>query len=379
MYASVFDKGAGEGWSKKQVTKCPSGRRTFLGPFSYESTALSLDDLPEHARVQLSFDLLIIQTWDGDSDLDQPTATGPDLFDVTVDRGQRLVHASFAWPSADRNTQSFPGRFPYDHLPAATAATQTGTLGYTWPGQCGPMDWTYHIERSFAHSGRQLKIAFSGINLQGVNDESWGIDNVRVEVLQAAKARTLDKDAFAKLWTDLGSADPKAFVPAVDAMIDLGEPCAAAIRQRLARPAESANRDKRLDKLIANLDADDYMVREHAMRELRAVGTAAEPALPGADNTMSLEVRTRVDKLLLGLKRYEIDNEEGRRLRRTVEVLELVGGEQARSVLAGIAGRTGTLASWEAKGALQRLDGKADIPTKLDLPPGLAKSGPRPN
>ncbi len=63
VYASAFEKGAGDQWSKKQVTKCPSGRHTFLGPFAYEFTTLSLNNLPEHARMRLSFDLMIMLRW----------------------------------------------------------------------------------------------------------------------------------------------------------------------------------------------------------------------------------------------------------------------------------------------------------------------------
>ncbi len=77
----------------------------------------------------------------------------------------------------------------------------------------------------------------------------------------------------------------------------------------------------------------------------------------------------RIDKLLKGLKGD--DSDAARRLRRAVEVFELIGGQQARAALADIAARTGTPAAWEAKAAIERLDGMAEIPTKLDLPPRL--------
>jgi hypothetical protein len=382
VYASEFAKGAGDQWSKKQVTKCPSGKRTFLGPFACESTTLSLDDLPEHARVRLSFDLMIMLTWDGDLHLDQPNKDGPDLFDVTVDRGPRLVHASFVGrPNSETNTQSFPGRFPYDHLPAGTAAAEARSLGYVWTGYGdgnGPDDYVYHIERSFAHSGKRLKIAYSGINLEAVDNECWGLDKVQVEVLPAAKAGAWDEAGFGKLWADVASADPKTFVPAIDSLIDLGEPGVAAIRKRIAPPSRTAE-DIRIAKLIAQLDADAYMDREKATTVLRDLGVAAEPALREArENASSLEVRVRIDKLLDGLKRGSAESDGERRLRRLVEVLELAGGEQARAGLTDIAARTGSLAAWEAKAAILRFDGKAEIPNQLDLAPGLPKSNVAP-
>jgi hypothetical protein len=378
VYASAFEKGAGDPWSKRQVTKCPSGKHTFLGPFAYGSVTLSLDNLPEHARVRLSFDLMIIMTWDGDANLDNPDAIGPDLFNVTVDRGPRLVHASFvARPSSETQTQSFPGRFPYDHLPAGTGAAESRSLGYRWwgPGGTGlPDDYVYHIERSFAHSGKSLKIAFSGINLQAANDECWGLENVRVEVLPAQETAPLAEAAFGKRWTELGSADPKLFVPAIDALIDWGEPVVTAIRRRLALSATGAAPNlQRINQLIAQLDANAFVDREEATAALRDLGAVAGPALYAAQkNTTSLEALRRINGLLKDLRRAEVENEAGRRLRRAVEILERIGSPKARAGLSDIAGRSG-LAAWEAEAAIQRLDGKAAIPTTLDLPPGLPK------
>ncbi len=180
------------------------------------------------------------------------------------------------------------------------------------------------------------------------------------------------------MWTDLGSADPKAFVPAIDALIDLGEPGVTAIRRRLMPPAPVPVPNQRIVALIAQLDANAYMEREQATETLRDLGAAAEPALRAArKTTISLEVRVRIDKLLHGLN-GTVEDEAGRRLRRTVEVLELIGGVQARASLSEIVRRTDTLAAWEASGAIQRLDGKTEIPTKLDLPPGLPKTTPVP-
>jgi hypothetical protein len=205
-----------------------------------------------------------------------------------------------------------------------------------------------------------------------VNDESWGLGNVCVEVLLAQETAPLDEAAFGKLWTQLGSADPKLFVPAIDTMIDSGESGVTAIRRRLALSAKAPDQ-KRIDQLIAQLDANSFIDREKATAALRDLGAVAGPALYAArKNASSTEALRRINSLLNGLRRYEIESEAGRRLRRLVETLELIGGQKARAGLSDIAGRSG-LAAWEADAAIQRLDGKAEIPTKLDLPPGLPK------
>ena len=152
----------------------------------------------------------------------------------------------------------------------------------------------------------------------------------------------------------------------------MDEPGVVAIRKRLAPPSGDTAQDKRVARLIALLDADAYMEREKAMAALRDIGAAAEPGARTArprENTSSLEVRVRIDKLLDGLHRTAAEDEAGRRMRRLVEVLELVGGQEARTVLADVASaRRPRRRHEEAKAAIQRLDGKAEIPTKLDLP-----------
>ena len=50
-------------------------------------------------------------------------------------------------------------------------------MGYTFYG-----DATYHLEYTFSHTGASLQAAFTGVNLQGISDESWGLDNVLVQL-----------------------------------------------------------------------------------------------------------------------------------------------------------------------------------------------------
>jgi hypothetical protein len=42
----------------------------------------------------------------------------------------------------------------------------------------------YRLDLVFDHTGPDLVIEFTGLGLQGIEDESWGIDNIRVEALQ---------------------------------------------------------------------------------------------------------------------------------------------------------------------------------------------------
>ncbi len=41
---------------------------------------------------------------------------------------------------------------------------------------------TYHLNYTVPHTDSSVVIQFKGSGLQGITDESWGLDNVRVEV-----------------------------------------------------------------------------------------------------------------------------------------------------------------------------------------------------
>ncbi|MEZ4639022.1 MAG: hypothetical protein R2856_29350 [Caldilineaceae bacterium] len=76
--------------------------------------------------------------------------------------------------------QSYPAAFGTADNPAQTGSTAVNSLGYTY--QNIPMDSTYRIVQSFAHSGSSLELSFEALGLQIPEDESWGIDNVTVTI-----------------------------------------------------------------------------------------------------------------------------------------------------------------------------------------------------
>jgi hypothetical protein len=111
-----------------------------------------------------------------------------------------------------------------------------------------------------------------------------------------------------------------------------------------------------LNRLIADLDADDFTVREKASEELAGLGRLAEPALKEAlRGQPSPEVARRVRQLLKGLEGKGTPPEKVRTLR-ALEALERMGTPLAREVLRTLAGDGAdpSLAQ-EAKASLQRL------------------------
>ena len=97
-----------------------------------------------------------------------------------------------------------------------------------------------------------------------------------------------------------------------------------------ARPAAD---DRQVARLIADLDDDDFAVREKATAGLAKLGTAAEPALRQAlKDRPPAESRRRLEALVSALEGATFTPEH-RRLLRAVEVLEHIGTPEAQRVL----------------------------------------------
>jgi hypothetical protein len=157
-------------------------------PDNRTDVTLRLMDLPPHAFVTVSFDLFVIGSWDG-NDV-HPQYGGPDLFELAILDGPSLVTTTFALCDPARHTQAYPDDYPATH-PAATGAVAVNSLWVdTFDCGVGLRDAVYHVERTFAHDASSLALRFSGVGLQWWWDESWGLDNVEVEVVGPGETPT---------------------------------------------------------------------------------------------------------------------------------------------------------------------------------------------
>jgi hypothetical protein len=141
-------------WSNPATDITPEGGRRFLGQFGSDTVELTLTDLPPHTSVTVSFDLYIIQSWDG-NDFDGD----PDIWDMSVADGPTLLHTTFDnQPEDPEHRQAYPDAFPGGDHPAQTGAAEINTLGYTFFG-----DSVYQLSFTFSHSSSSLILDFSGI------------------------------------------------------------------------------------------------------------------------------------------------------------------------------------------------------------------------
>jgi RNA polymerase sigma factor (sigma-70 family) len=161
-----------------------------------------------------------------------------------------------------------------------------------------------------------------------------------------------------KQWADLAGADGRKVYAAVRLLrADPGR-SVPFLQERLA-PRDTGPDPRRVKRLIAELDSDEFKKREAAVKELEELGMAVESALHDALMARpSLEVVHRLERLL---KRLEEQSRtltaEQQRDVRAVRVLEQVGTVKAKKVLEGLSKRgAGWWVEREARQAVKRME-----------------------
>ena len=137
-------------------------------------TTLTLTNLPEHTIVKLDFLLAVVDSWDGSRD------ANPDRFHVSID-GQ----PTFAYCLQNYNghgTQNWPG------WQSVILADGFLLKNPGWPDALynAGLSTAFH---PIAHTDSTVTISWwadgpgwQGGGIYGENDESWGIDNVKVSI-----------------------------------------------------------------------------------------------------------------------------------------------------------------------------------------------------
>jgi WD40 repeat protein len=190
----------------------------------------------------------------------------------------------------------------------------------------------------------------------------WDLADVlsRRRPLRAAELTAEELDA---LWTDLGGSDGNKSWRAAGALVAAAKQAVPLLRKRL--PAETVD-EKRLERLLTEVDSDLFAVRERATDELAELGRKAEAEVRKAlKKTESAETLFRLKQVLARIEKKPKGNEEpasGQVLAsRAVEALELMNTPEGTDLLREWAKREPTFAlAKEAKAALKRLDGLRD-------------------
>ncbi len=209
VYAETFDARPGTtfpGWSSSPVVstsrtkpprtgtsppqvvanvESPRGGRRFLGEFGgprvdpsartrvRQSIRLTLKGLAPHAEATVSFDLLLLRSWDGSS-----PRYGPDRLAVRVEGGPTLLDATFSNNPKLDSDGSYQD-YPRPGSPPGTGSSSSKTLGYGFFG-----DSVYRLTYTFPHAAETLTVEFASdlFEGKGTEDEAWGLDDVTVKI-----------------------------------------------------------------------------------------------------------------------------------------------------------------------------------------------------
>jgi WD40 repeat protein len=215
----------------------------------------------------------------------------------------------------------------------------TGRPFETWPG----------------HQGRNFALAFApncSVLLSGNEDTTalvWDLTG-------QAHGKAISAAELDACWADLEDAGAIRAQQAVRKLAATPDQAVPYLDNRL-QPVQAVD-EARVSRLIANLDNEEFAVREKASAELEKLGEAAAPAFRDAlAKEASAEVRSRLEAILKRQSEsWSGDSPEHLRIVRALETLEFSGTAEAKQVLKRLAqGASGATLTEEAKAALGRM------------------------
>jgi WD40 repeat protein len=252
----------------------------------------------------------------------------------------------------------------FDKLPDRVSALAFSPDGWTlaWGGK---RDATLHLvelatgrERAsfHGHRGPVLSLAFSadGRTLVSGSADTTALVWDLAGRLAAEGRGKLPAAELEACWADLAGEDAARAYRALRRLAAADE--AVPYLWKRLRPVPVVD-EKRLARLIAELDSDEFAARERASAELGRLDGAAAPACRKAlAGSPSAEARRRLERLLKEEVRERESPSPGRlRQLRALEALELAAGAEARRLLAELAeGMPGAWLTERAKAALGR-------------------------
>jgi WD40 repeat protein len=211
------------------------------------------------------------------------------------------------------------------------------------------------FEKWAGHQGRNFALAFaadSSVLISGNEDTTalvWDLTG------QAA-GKALTAPELDVCWADLAS-DGAVLAQQTVRMLAGAPAQAVPYLDKRLQPVQIVD-EARVSRLIADLDNEEFAVREKASAELKNLGEGALPACRQAlAKEPSAEVRSRLESLLKAQSEaWSGVSAEPLRIVRALETLEFSGTIEAKQVLQRLArGAPGAALTEEAKAALGRM------------------------
>jgi WD40 repeat protein len=210
------------------------------------------------------------------------------------------------------------------------------------------------------HKGGIWAVAFSadGTALVTAGDDTTALvwDLTGRLWAKAAHGKPLARADLDACWADLAGDDAARAYQVIRRLAAAPASAVPFLKEKLV-PLPPVD-EKRLARLVADLDSPSFSDRTRAAKELEKLGELAAGHLQKAlASKPSLEMSRRVEALLekQGHASWHPDPDRVRVLR-ALEVLEFIGTPEARQVLERLAvGAPEARPTWEAKAAVERL------------------------
>lgn len=159
---------------------------TIVGYYHNEELSLSLTGLPSHNLLKITLEILIHDTWDGNT---SDGVSGPDQWFFGVDNEEvfRTTFSNTPCESTYCLYQSFPDTFSKTNRPK-TGAIQTNLPGLCLFSEMENYTSRYSISKIIEHKNSNARI-YMNSDLVAENspdpkcDESWSLAGVTVEAL----------------------------------------------------------------------------------------------------------------------------------------------------------------------------------------------------
>jgi WD40 repeat protein len=271
-------------------------------------------------------------TADGSRLLATDEAVSPTFYDLATGKKRGGVGGITRWVGASADGRTIAAATPDNFISVVEVASGQERRRFDDGGKvCDWMVFSADGRRLLTHTGAGTALLWdlTGGAKEGMTERER--DDCWRDLAAGGEA------SYAALWKL--ALSPKQSVPL--------------LREKL-KPAKAADATN-VPRWIAELDDDDFAVREKATKGLQGVGEAARAALEKAfKESPSAEVKCRAESLLAKLDDGVPGGEELRELR-GLEALELIGTPDARTVIEGLAkGDPAMRLTREAKAALHR-------------------------
>lgn len=187
VYTNDFESGDLSAFSGGTISTYNSTK--VLGRYNNGGFYLTLHDLPAHDMVEVSFDLYIHDSWDGNSrDNDY---SGPDIWQLKIS-DKLYINTTFSNNACPANTFCAPQSYP-DNYQNSNHVPRSGAAKKGLPNACGsltdPKGTTlYKITKRIGHTDKQLLVQCLDHLIQKnfydpLCDESWSVDNIKVRII----------------------------------------------------------------------------------------------------------------------------------------------------------------------------------------------------